>query len=419
MKNIYTFLLYLILIPFLLNSAEFKIFNSANSPLNPEMMYDIGLDSLNTLWVSSDSCVYTFNNSEWNLIDPDIIEGPIYDICVSPEGKVCLTNTKIYNEKNLFFYNKGLWESYIVDLELSVPSQLYFNTDSTLWLSLWNYWGMQLGENFLAIFKDDTIIIRKWDKWCYGLSDFVVAHDTVFAVTWSYLVRNYQENWEVLYPQNYENDHYVNLNTIEMCNNKIYTGGEIFLVYDHHQFYEIADVDTFLSRNNTEITCLCIQNDSTVLIGTDTGSILKFSDSQFEEIYRQENHRIFDIEIDKNENMWFSIKDVGLVLFNENQIVRVAYREQKELQPENILIQNFPNPFNPITHISFNLSYSSEISISVYNISGKKVSHTINGFYSTGNHIILFDGSDLTSGLYVCQLKCKDQLYTKKMLLIK
>jgi hypothetical protein len=278
---------------------------------------------------------------------------------------------------------------------------------------------MQLGENYLAIFKDDTIIIKKWEKWCHGLSDFVVAHDMAYAVTWSFLVRNYQENWDVIYPQDYENEHYVNLNAIEIFSDKIYIGGEIFLVYDHHQFYEIADIDTFLSRNNTEITCLRIQNNRSVLIGTDTGSILKFYDNQFEEIYSQENHRIFDIEIDKNENMWFSIKDVGLVLFNENQIVHIAYQTQNEFQPENILIQNFPNPFNPITHISFNLPYSSEISISVYNMSGKKVSTTINGFYSTGNHMIPFDGSDLTSGLYVCRLKCKDQFYTKKILLIK
>ncbi len=65
------------------------------------------------------------------------------------------------------------------------------------------------------------------------------------------------------------------------------------------------------------------------------------------------------------------------------------------------LAQNFPNPFNPATTISFNLAVDSKVSLKVYNALGQEVSVLANATFAAGSHNLGFDASALTSGIYV------------------
>ncbi|MFH1736159.1 MAG: T9SS type A sorting domain-containing protein, partial [bacterium] len=64
-----------------------------------------------------------------------------------------------------------------------------------------------------------------------------------------------------------------------------------------------------------------------------------------------------------------------------------------------------PNPFNPTTAISFQLSAISHVNLSVYDISGQKVATLIDGFLDAGYHQVTLDGSGLASGVYVYRLE--------------
>ena len=68
------------------------------------------------------------------------------------------------------------------------------------------------------------------------------------------------------------------------------------------------------------------------------------------------------------------------------------------------LHQNFPNPFNPSTDISFSLPFNSDVNVTVYDVSGKEVSSFINGNFEKGNYSFTFNGSDLASGVYFYRL---------------
>ncbi len=88
------------------------------------------------------------------------------------------------------------------------------------------------------------------------------------------------------------------------------------------------------------------------------------------------------------------------------------------------LNQNYPNPFNPSTSISFDLGKKSNISLSVFNSLGELVYELNQNELETGRHTISFNGTDLTSGIYMYQLKVYGEngtLYSdsKKMMLIK
>ncbi len=84
------------------------------------------------------------------------------------------------------------------------------------------------------------------------------------------------------------------------------------------------------------------------------------------------------------------------------------------------LRQNFPNPFNPLTKIRFGLPRAGKISITVYNILGKKVATVFEGYKPAGYHVVTFNGSHLASGIYFYRLTTEDgKAFIRKMVLLK
>lgn len=84
---------------------------------------------------------------------------------------------------------------------------------------------------------------------------------------------------------------------------------------------------------------------------------------------------------------------------------------------------NFPNPFNPSTNIKYELPALSHVTLTVYDITGRKVETLLNTYENAGIHIIQFDASNLASGMYIYQINVEShgKMVSKqqKMLLIK
>lgn len=64
-----------------------------------------------------------------------------------------------------------------------------------------------------------------------------------------------------------------------------------------------------------------------------------------------------------------------------------------------------PNPFNPVTRISFSIKAEGMASLDVFNPSGVKIASVLNGNFSSGTHTVVFNGKDLASGAYILSLK--------------
>ena len=76
----------------------------------------------------------------------------------------------------------------------------------------------------------------------------------------------------------------------------------------------------------------------------------------------------------------------------------------------------FPNPFNPITKISFSVPMSEEgIKISIYNILGSLQAELLNGTLESGRHSINWDASKKSSGIYFIELKTDQFREIKKV----
>jgi hypothetical protein len=83
------------------------------------------------------------------------------------------------------------------------------------------------------------------------------------------------------------------------------------------------------------------------------------------------------------------------------------------------LITINPNPFNPTTAISYQLSAFSHVSLQVYDVSGRVVAALVDGWRQAGSHKVTFDGSGLASGVYLYRLEAGGQDAAGKMMLLK
>jgi len=136
------------------------------------------------------------------------------------------------------------------------------------------------------------------------------------------------------------------------------------------------------------------------------------------------NYRIIDntyldealIEIDNDGVVWIGV-GVSLFSFTYDEIVFVM---KEEHVPRKISMSPAcPNPFNPTTTIEFSIPSPSDVKLTVYSVSGQKVATLADGFMSAGKHTVVFDGSDLASGLYFYRIQAGGIIKTGKMMLVR
>jgi PKD domain/Secretion system C-terminal sorting domain len=122
---------------------------------------------------------------------------------------------------------------------------------------------------------------------------------------------------------------------------------------------------------------------------------------------------------------------VSLTVFNfsvQNKKTKVNYinagnissLHENKLQPHKIYLgQNYPNPFNPQTVINYYLAQTDHVAISLFDITGKRVSTLVNCIQGAGEHFLTLRADNLASGIYFYNMKTKDFSDTKKLIVNK
>jgi glycosidase len=110
-----------------------------------------------------------------------------------------------------------------------------------------------------------------------------------------------------------------------------------------------------------------------------------------------------------------------LFLFADTAMVvtGIAQNNEKQLPVEYSLSQNYPNPFNPSTVINYSIPKDGETSLKVYDILGREISTLVSGFKTKGKYKTVFNGENLSSGVYIYRLEYQGNFLTHKMLLVK
>ena len=116
------------------------------------------------------------------------------------------------------------------------------------------------------------------------------------------------------------------------------------------------------------------------------------------------------------------IKDL-ILSFRENYSSSLS--SNNKLVPRSFaLYQNFPNPFNPSTTITYSLNEKSYVYVVVYDLSGRLVKTLFNGSQSAGNKSVVWNSTNnknepLPGGLYIYSVSTENSIHRKKMMLLK
>jgi hypothetical protein len=83
------------------------------------------------------------------------------------------------------------------------------------------------------------------------------------------------------------------------------------------------------------------------------------------------------------------------------------------------LYQNYPNPFNPVTNIAYSIPQTGIVTLKVYDVLGNEIRTLVNEENTAGRYNIIFDGSNLASGIYFYVIRSGDFIRTRKMVLLR
>jgi len=109
--------------------------------------------------------------------------------------------------------------------------------------------------------------------------------------------------------------------------------------------------------------------------------------------------------------------DMGAYFYDQSPSVIHSYKQPQPLSY--YLHPNYPNPFNAITSLSYELPVRAMVELVVYNVMGQRIGTLVKGWQEAGIHKVTFDGSELASGMYFCQLSVGDYRLVQKAILLK
>ena len=185
-------------------------------------------------------------------------------------------------------------------------------------------------------------------------------------------------------------------------------------IYTEFGIFGIANSIDFRTYNEGWISLGIVD---TFLFTTDHGN-------NWNSVSAPNNSRIYDIQFIDQRNGW-AVGNGGVILKYNAGIIGI--NENSYGIPDKIILhQNYPNPFNPSTRISYDLKSSGNVSLKIFDVSGKEITTLVNDFQHAGSYFYDFNAStsarqgiNLSSGLYYYRLSSGEFSVTKKMLLIK
>lgn len=110
-----------------------------------------------------------------------------------------------------------------------------------------------------------------------------------------------------------------------------------------------------------------------------------------------------------------TIFERGIWRLNRGQSVEPPARST----PQSIAVNVSPNPFNSSTQISFSLPVTSRVTLRLYDVLGREVKLLMDEMQTAGEHRVSFDGSDLSTGVYLCRMQAGERALTRKVVLVR
>jgi hypothetical protein len=117
-----------------------------------------------------------------------------------------------------------------------------------------------------------------------------------------------------------------------------------------------------------------------------------------------------------SDTLYVASSDMGIYKVFDKE---VNVENEFEIPSAYKLFQNYPNPFNPSTIISYELPHRSNVILTVYDILGNTIATLVNDVKEAGKYEVVFQTENLSSGIYIYNLRSDNFIQSRKMILIK
>lgn len=299
--------------------------------------------------------------------------------------------------------------------------------------------GYSLSGTQIVTFVDNHDTGKEHDKWVFSDWDmayaYILTHEGRPCVFYSHYYGVEQEDahsssYTTQAPTSLQND--ID-NLIHIRNN--YLGGGLEVLSADGNPYPSGDAaDVYVARrsgNGTKTGAIIVINDNSsstkglwvdhttgtslwsnsYLVNVETGdSTYVYSDGR---VYVEATSRDFAVYVPASE---FSTtlpksKTIGT---NTSETI------PEDSKPGGFeLFDNYPNPFNPSTNISFSIPAQGKVNVSVYNSLGQRVAVLANSEFVQGTHTLTWDATNASSGMYIYSIEYNGARINKRMTLIK
>lgn len=139
------------------------------------------------------------------------------------------------------------------------------------------------------------------------------------------------------------------------------------------------------------------------------------------------NKRAYEYDPSKG---WYNLAQMGseydyTLFMRTTMLTPTGVAEIENKVPEKFEISsNYPNPFNPTTSIKYSLPVGENVSIIIYDITGKEVAKLVNNYQNAGTYVVTWNGKDnygaqAASGVYLYRIQAGNYVKTQKMTLLK
>jgi hypothetical protein len=128
------------------------------------------------------------------------------------------------------------------------------------------------------------------------------------------------------------------------------------------------------------------------------------------------------INLSNGEAITFDTSEIEQITFGPDVSVEEMVEFVSQIPIK--FLKNYPNPFNPETTISFEISESGKTEVEIFNVKGQKVKTLLNENLEFGSHSIVWDGRNdkeeqVSSGMYFYRISVNGNQKTSKMLMLK
>jgi len=135
-------------------------------------------------------------------------------------------------------------------------------------------------------------------------------------------------------------------------------------------------------------------------------------------VFNNTNNQLFTFTFNRQPT-GFQFDPNNNIVLKQGTTTVMGISQSEGLPTAFALHQNYPNPFNPVTTIAYDIPRQAHVVLAVYDVLGRKVAELVNETLPAGSYSVQFDGSGLSSGVYVYRLESEKFSQARSLVLIK